>query len=374
MKKTRLPILVSGIVTLGLTLVACGGADGGTSGADAKTNGTAVSGSTSENGAIWYSTKNSTEQVHVAMAQGCTDSAPGLNFTSEITVAEADAAKQNEQMNNIIDNMSPAAIVLNPYDSDSVADVITKANNADIPLAVIDNKANNANVDVSVLFESKDAGKLAAERIVEGLKEKYGEPKGVVVNLYGEVVSQVFKERAEGFDAVIKEYPNIELISVLGAPETDVATSALNNIIADAKASGKTIDAVNTPADTAGLGAIEALKTNDLWAPQGKDNHVIMVSQDGISEMLDYLADGYLNGEIVADIMGVCGIAQELLVEYPMNGKTVPTEGTYTPKGTYLSTEVTFTKGDTGPTVWLDPIILSADDVDNPLLWVNAIK
>lgn len=371
MKKNRLVAMVAGLTVLSLGLAACGGTS------DTESGDTAVSGTdaaSESSGAIWYSTKNSTEQVHVAMAQGCTDSAPGLGYTSEVTVAEADAAKQNEQMNNIIDNMSPAAIVLNPYDSDSVTDVITKANDKQIPIAVIDNKANNAEVGVSVLFESKDAGRLAAERIVEELEKKYGEPKGVVVNLYGEVVSQVFKERAEGFDEYIKQYPNIELISVLGAPETDKATSALNNILADAKASGKVIDAVNTPADTAGLGAIEALKTNDMWAPSGEENHVIMVSQDGIPEMLDYLKDGYLAGEIVADIMGVCGIAQELLVEYPMKGQPVPTEGTYTPKGEYLSKEVVFTEGDTGPTVWLDPVLLSADDVDNPLLWVNSIK
>ena len=74
-------------------------------------------------------------------------------------------------------------------------------------------------------------------------------------------VSQVFKERSEGFENTIKKYPDIELISVLGAPQPNVATSALNNFIADSKASGKTNVRVNTPTDTAALTVIESRRS-----------------------------------------------------------------------------------------------------------------
>lgn len=323
---------------------------------------------------IWYSTKNSTEQVHVAMAQGVTDAAKLLGYKGEVAVAEADAAKQNDQMNNLVQNIKPAAIVVNPYDSDSISDVLGRANQAKIPIAVIDNKANNAEADVAVLFDSIASGKLAGETAVKLLTEKNGSAKGVVVNLYGEVVSQVFKERSEGFEEVIKQHPDIELISVLGAPASDVATSALNNVIADAKASGKTIDLVNTPTDTATLGVVEALKTNNMWKKVGEDGHVAVISHDGLGDILDLVKEGYVDTEIVIDVFGVGGIATEVLNEYPMQGKEVPTEGTFTPKGKYLNTEVTFTKGDSGATIMLAPIAVTADDADNPLIWGNAGK
>lgn len=344
------------MVAMALTLAACGS---GTSGS-------------SSSGEIWYSTKNSTELVHVAMADGVTKAAAMLGYTGKVTVAEADAAKQNDQMNNLIQNVKPKAIVVNPYDSDSISDVMQRANDAKIPIAVIDNKANNAKADVAVLFDSLKSGQMAAQKAVDLLTKKYGQPKGVVVNLYGEVVSQVFKERAAGFETELKKYPNIEVISVLGAPQADKATSALNNVIADAKASKKTIDLVNTPTDTATLGAIEALKSNNMWQKVGVEGHVAVISHDGLGDILKLVKEGYVDAEVVIDVYGVGGIATEILNEYPMQGKQVPTSGTFTPKGQYLNKEVTLTQGDSGATVLLSPIVVDATTADNPLIWGNA--
>ena len=260
MKKRCLAILLA--ISMAIPFVACSSQNSSSTAANTASNAETSSTAAGNSGSneIWYSTKNSTETVHVAMAKGVTDAAKMLDFDGKVTVAESDAAKQNEQMNNLIDNVKPKAIILNPYDSDSVSDVITKCNNAKIPLAVIDNQANNADVAVSVLFDSIASGKAAAEEAIRLLTHKYGKPKGVVVDLYGEVVSQVFKDRAKGFEDEIKKYSDIKLISVLGAPQADVATSALNNIIADSKSRNETIDLINTPTDTATLGAVEALK------------------------------------------------------------------------------------------------------------------
>ena len=354
------------LVAAVLSLTACSA--GGTATAPSGSS----SGAATQSGEIWYSTKNSTELVHVAMADGVTNAATMLGFAGKVTVAEADAAKQNDQLNNLVQNIKPAAIVVNPYDSDSVSDVIARANEAKIPVAVIDNKANNAKVDVAVLFDSLKSGEVAGEKAVELLTAKYGEPKGVVVNLYGEVVSQVFKERAQGFEAVIKKYPNIELIPVLGAPQADKATSALNNVIADVKASGKTIDLVNTPTDTATLGAIESLKSNSMWAKVGEPNHVMIISHDGLGDILTLVKEGYVDAEVAIDVFGVGGIATEILNEYAIKGQPVPTSGTFTPKGEYLNKSVTFSSGDTGATVMLDPVVVEAAGADNPLIWGNA--
>ncbi|QGF23235.1 sugar ABC transporter substrate-binding protein [Raineyella fluvialis] len=352
--------IVAALAAVALSVTACSTGASGSTGAG------------SQSKEIWYSTKNSTEKVHVAMANGVTNGAKMLGFDGKVVVAEADAAKQNDQLNNLVQNIRPAAIVVNPYDSDSVSDVLGRAADAKIPTAVIDNKANNAKVDVSVLFDSVKSGEMAGQKAVDLLTKKYGEPKGVVVDMYGEVVSQVFKERAQGFESVIKKYPNIQLISVLGAPQQDKATSALNNVIADQKAAGKTIDLVNTPTDTATLGAVESLKTNNLWHKAGEAGHVAVISHDGLGDVLKLVKDGYVDDEVVIDVFGVGGIATEILNAYPMQGKAVPTSGTFTPKGQYLNKEVTFTSSPTGSTVMLAPIVVDAAGADNPLIWGNV--
>lgn len=353
-------------MVLAVSFSACAGDDGSVS--------SSPGGSDAGSKEIWYSTKNSTELVHVAMADGVTRAAEMLGYSGDVAVAEADAAKQNDQLNNLVQNIAPAAIVVNPYDSDSVSDVLGRASAANIPVAVIDNTANNATVDVAVLFDSVASGRVAGEEAVRLLTEKNGSAKGVVVNLYGEVVSQVFKDRSEGFESVIKEHPDIELISVLGAPESDVATSALNNVIADAKASGKTIDLVNTPTDTATLGVVESLKTNGMWHPADSEDHVAIVSHDGLGDILTLVKEGYVDVEVVVDIFGVGGIATEVLAAYPLSGEAVPTSGTFTPEGEYLNSEVTFSDGPTGPTIMLPPVAVTADDADNPLIWGNAAQ
>lgn len=355
MKKRIVGLAVA--VVAALTLSACGGGGSSTS---------------SSKGEIWYSTKNSTEKVHVAMAAGVTNAAKMLGYDGKVSVAEADAAKQNDQMNNLIQNIKPAAIVVNPYDSDSISDVMARANEAKIPIALIDNTANNAKADVAVLFDSNKSGEMAAQKAVELLTQRYGEPKGVVVNLYGEVVSQVFKERAAGFENAIKQYPNIQLISVLGAPQADKATSALNNIIADTKAQGLTIDLVNTPTDTATLGVVESLKSNGMWKKAGEEGHVAIISHDGLGDILTLVKDGYVDAEVVIDVYGVGGIATEVLAAYPIAGQPVPTSGTFTPKGQYLNKEVAFSSGPTGATIMLDPIVVDATGATNPLIWGNA--
>ncbi|MGV8973509.1 MAG: sugar ABC transporter substrate-binding protein [Rhodoglobus sp.] len=365
--RKNLAAIVALVAVVTMSAAACGS---GTADADSGSGGS--SGSDSKE--IWYSTKNSTEQVHVAFADGVLAAAKMLGFNGKVVVAEADAAKQNDQMNNLVENIKPAAIIVNPYDSDSISDVLGRASDAKIPVAVIDNKANDAKVDVAVLFDSLASGKAAGETAVKLLTEKNGSPKGVVVNLYGEVVSQVFKERSEGFEKVIEGYPDIELISVLGAPQADKATSALNNVIADAKASGKTIDLVNTPTDSATLGVIEALKTNDMWHKVGEAGHVSVISHDGLGDILDLVQEGYVDAEVVIDVYGVGGIAAEILNAYSLQGKDVPTSGTFKPKGKYLNTEVTFTSGDTGATVMLAPLVVDASTADNPLIWGNAGK
>lgn len=325
-------------------------------------------------GTIWYSTKNSKELVHVAMADGIVNAAKMKGYKGEVTVAESDPAVQNQQMANLVDNMNPTAIVVNPYDSDSITDVLNRASEKGIPNAVIDNQANGASPDVSVLFDSIQSGREAGKKAVDLLTKKYGSAKGLVVNIEGDPVAQVARDRADGFYEVLSKYPDIKVVKLADSQEAEKATSAVSNAISDAKSSGNQVDLINSPTDPSTLGAIEALKTKNMWKKTDDKDHVFLISHDGMGDLLDYVRSGYVDAEVVIDIYGVGGIATELLSDYPLKGKKVPTSGTYTPKGKYLNTKVTFTKTKFGPTVYLAPIVVTAENVDNPLIWGNVKK
>lgn len=364
--------ILASVMAVGLSasLVACSSSAASPSTPESSDSGS----SEATGGTIWYSTKNSTELVHVAMADGVVNAANLLGFDADVMVAEADAGKQNEQLMNLVENMDPTAIVVNPYDSDSVSDVLKRASDKGIPYAVIDNPANNAKADVSVLFDSIESGRAAGEEAVKLLTERYGEAKGLVVNIEGDPVSQVARDRAEGFYQIMEEYPDIEVVKLADSQAPEKATSGVSNAIADAKASGKQVDLVNSPTDPSTLGAIEALRTNNAWFKTGEEGHVFVISHDGMGELLDFIREGYVDAEVVIDIYGVGGIATEILAEYTLKGTPVPTSGTFTPKGAYLNEEVTFSETEFGPTVFLAPIVVTADEVDNPLIWGNAGK
>ena len=256
MQRIKKLIAATAGLALAASLAACSNGDKGTesSNSDGK--------STSEDaGTIWYSTKNSKELVHVAMADGVVNAAKLMGYNADVTVAESDAAKQNEQMVNLVENMNPTAIVVNPYDSDSISDVLNRATEKGIPYAVIDNQANNAKPDVSVLFDSIESGKVAGQAAVDLLTEKYGEPKGVVVNIEGDPVAQVARDRAEGFYQVMEEYPNIEVVKLADSQAPEKATSGVSNAIADAKANGKTVE-LSAPANSDENRYIKSLSIN----------------------------------------------------------------------------------------------------------------
>ena len=109
-----------------------------------------------------------------------------------------------------------------------------------------------------------------------------------------------------------------------------------------------------------------------MWHKAGEAGHVMIISHDGLGDILREVEAGYVDAEVVIDVYGVGGIATEVLNEYPIKGQPVPTSGTFKPQGKYLNDEVTFTSGDTGATIMLAPIVVDADGAKNPLIWGNA--
>ncbi|HBN80764.1 MAG TPA: hypothetical protein DD433_05225, partial [Ruminococcaceae bacterium] len=67
-----------------LSLAACGGTEQTAAGNQSDAAKTSDGAKSKE---IWYSTKNSTETVHVAMAKGVTDAAEMLGFSGKVTIA-----------------------------------------------------------------------------------------------------------------------------------------------------------------------------------------------------------------------------------------------------------------------------------------------
>jgi ABC-type sugar transport system substrate-binding protein len=236
---------------------------------------------------------------------------------------------------------------------------------------MVDNPASSAVVDGTVAYDNYGCGYIAGQLIVRQLEAKYGSAKGRVVNVYGAMSSESWRLRKEGFDACMKEYPEIEYIQVPGEGEQTKSQEALTNVIAQYN---KEIDAVHCPSDAPGLGCAEALMVAGMWYPVEDAKHIIFVTGDGEPDAVKGLMDGYYDGIVVEDAYAYGPMAVDLLVQYIFQGKTVPTSGTYTNENFYWKT-AEFRNSERGPVLMVPPYVLDSSNVNDDRHWgIMALK
>ena len=340
MKKRLWSILLAGVMVV--SMAGCGSStnesvskeDAAETAAPAE-EGTESTSAGGESGLIVYTQKTMNQYFHVALQEKVEEAVLGAGYEVEVANCNNDSTLQNDQFRNFISK--------NP-------------------------KAITAVVSGSVKFDNVECGRMAAERIVELLTEKYGAAQGRLVNVYGAMSSECWRLRKEGFDEVISQYPDIEYIEVPGEDDRAKSQEALTNVIAQYNGE---IDAVHCPSDDPGLGCAEALQIAGLWYPVGDENHVILVTGDGEPDAVQYLKDGYYDAIIVEDAYAYGPIAMELLKEYVFQGETVPTSGTYTNEDYYWKT-AEFMEGETGPILQIPPYAMDASNVNESGHWGAA--
>lgn len=348
------------VVFMMFSLAACGG-----NGNSASANGSKGSGNNGDGkGLIMYTQKTMNQYFHVALQEKVEEAARAAGYKPEVANCNNDSTLQNDQLQNFI-SKKPKAIIANAVDSDALNDAVNAAVAAGIPVVMVDNPASTAVVDCSIKFDNYRCGQMAAETIVAALIEKNGSAKGRLVNVYGAMSSECWRLRKDGFDAVIKEYPEIEYIEVPGEGERSKSQEALTNVIAKYK--GK-IDAVHCPSDDPGLGCAEALQIAGMWYPLGDENHIIFVTGDGEPDAVRFLQDGYYDAIIVEDAYAYGPMAVDMLTQYIFKGEKVPVTGTYTNENFYWKT-AEFMDSESGPVLQVPPYALTINNVNEDGHW-----
>lgn len=247
----------------------------------------------------------------------------------ESSVADYDPLRQNQQIVNFIEQ-SPDAIITTAIDSIAIEEVILLGNEAGIPMCTIDTNAVGGKLAIDVSFDNYRAGQLAAETIVSQLTKKFGVPKGTVFNGYGELSSNAWRLRKEGFESIINQYPDIKYI----AKPTDGRPELVKEQLMQLFAEGVEIDAVHTPSEHPGRGLVDALKESDHWYPFWEDGHIILVTIDAEPYFVDLINKGYSDGAVAQDVIAYANITVDLLANYVFNKEPIPS-GDYYSKDTY---------------------------------------
>lgn len=282
------------------------------------------------------------------------------------TNANFDAATQANQIDYFI-SLGVDAITVVPVDSQAICSSVKKAKDAGIPFFTIDRAPIGCEIDMTVQSDNYMAGQQSAEAMVELLTKKYGEPKGVVLELQGDLGQNVAQLRGGGFNDVMKEYPNITVISKPTEWKAEKFSQATLDVVA-----AEPVDGIYMHSDCVGtkvvMAALEQLGKKHLRDEEG---HIFMVGVDGCADALASIRDGYTDqasSQPVPDFGGVIvDYIEMVLNDVAIQAGTVEQEG-----APWSPAELV--KSDTGFMLNLGTTSVSAENADDPALWGNIVK
>jgi len=148
---------------------------------------------------------------------------------------------------------------------------------------------------------------------VRKLTEKYGEPKGTVLQIQGPLGIDTVTLRKAGFDDVMVNYPNIK---VIGNQTGEWKADKAYNITKDYLTSNPEIDAIYSHNDGMMIGVLRAIDEAD------KLGKIFTFSIDGDARLLQAIKEG--SATALATYSHALGVkAFEVALQW-LNGEDVP--------------------------------------------------
>ncbi|MFA6448369.1 MAG: substrate-binding domain-containing protein [bacterium] len=224
---------------------------------------------------VGYSTPALTNQFWNRVSNGLQEA--GKKNGVEVLVADAqgDSGKQLSDVEDLIQKRV-SAILISPWDTDTAASCIKKANKAGIPVIVVDIGTSGGEYAAFIVSDNKEGGRMAGRYIAEKLGGK-----GKAVHIQCQLGARNAQLRGEGFEEIMKE-KGIAIVAKQPADSRrDLGMSVMENIL-QKNPDVNTIFAQN---DEMALGALRAIETS------GKKG-IIVVGFDGNDDAIKAIKDG----------------------------------------------------------------------------------
>jgi ribose transport system substrate-binding protein len=223
-------------------------------------------------------------------------------------------SSQQAEVSGSIDliNQGISALINSPIEPAALPAVIDKAHQAHIPV-VIGDVGVAGKYDAFILSNNEDGGKLAAQYMIDHLKDKPGTKEVLVIELTPGVAVGV--PRTKGFVDEIKKHSDYKIVASLNGLNTVQGgyQAAQNTLSANPNLSG--IYATNDPMAE---GAVQALKA----AGKNAVKDVFLVGFNGDPPALELVKNGEMAATIRQDPYGQGKSCVEIATKL-MNNETV---------------------------------------------------
>ena len=318
MKKRILTMLLASMMCL--SLAACGGdsaADNGSAndtpadtGADAPAEGDGGS----EGGASYKIALLMSHQTNAftnAVSAGARAKGEELGVEVEVFDGNQDQATQNSQLEQCL-NQGYNGILVEPVTVDGIAPAVKEANEQGIPVMTVVQKMTQQ--DLAVAYRGgndANAGRLQMEKAVEMLGGK-----GNIALLYGPMGSDGQLIRKEGYDAVLADNPDVQVVFEETA---NWVTEEALSLVETWLSTGTEINAIVAQNDSMALGAQKAIED------AGKQDDILVFGVDAVDDAIAAIAAGRLDGTVSQDASGQGALGVETMVSY-LNGEEVEPE------------------------------------------------
>lgn len=222
--------------------------------------------------------------------EGIIDYIDELGLSDSVKVISMDAQNDTATQVSQVDNMIAQGvdgIILLPMDADGSIPCVTAAKEAGVPLVVC-NGSVNTEVDACVKSDDAVAGNLEMGYLAEAMG---GEGKIAILHGPNGISAEVL--RREGYEQILKDYPNIEIVAEPACNwSREEAMSTVENLL-QANPDMKCIVAQN---DEMAMGALQAVKDS------GAD--VIVGGIDAIADAVAAVRSGDLACTVFQDAVG----------------------------------------------------------------------
>lgn len=299
-KSKRFGALLAATVAAVLVLAGCSSSSGG--GDDA-----APAPTQKEDIRIGVSFYNKTNPLYSVIEQGMRAKADELGVELDITFADNTAATQINQIGTFI-TKGVDFILASPFDVDALVPVYQEARAAGIPIFSFGNTLPESEQDGRVGVDLVEAAKATMEATIEQIGGS-----GKILFVAGPPQIGFVQAQKEGFEQVLAEYPDVELVETLtvadmtSAAAVDVATSGLTNF--------RDIDAVVSSNDDISLGVIQAAEALGLDV-----NELVFASWNASPAAMESIREGRQTITLSQAPFGWGEIAIQTAVDW-VNGK-----------------------------------------------------
>lgn len=307
-------------------------------------------------GTIYFLAYEMENTFNIGLAKTIEEYGNELGYEVKVLSCDVKSDVQVQQMETAI-TTNPVAIVAVPVEPATIADIYDQARDKGILVISADSWVEQTVADMNSVTGVVKLGQIAAEQTVAELVKKYGEEKGKVLQLMGDISSGYTTGIAEGFDEVMSKYENIEVITK-DNPQWDSVNAV--DTIADQLTANKDYDSIFIHADSRMPLIVPVLEEKGY-----KKGDIILSGTDGDPTALDMIREGWATFTVAVAMpqlaKGTLFFLEDLLAGKELEEKEYEIDGLKVP----------LVKEAWGPVLYLPGVLITEDNVDDETLWGN---